>query len=220
MTSELFRRRLSTRATDARVSLSAEAIEQLEAYLRLLTVWNGKINLTALPLKAPTDETFDRLLIEPLAAARFSGALCRGWFDLGSGGGSPAVPFKIIRPQAKLTMVESRARKAAFLREVVRTIGLVDTEVVTGRFEDVAAEKSLQQTADLVTARAVKADAALCFAMHRLLAEQGRGFLFHSTGAALRFSQFFRTVKVVQLGASKDSELSILRPMFRRNIVD
>ena len=51
----------------------------LEAYFRLLTQWNAKINLTALPLEAPTDETFDRLLVEPLAAAP--------QLELGSDGG-------------------------------------------------------------------------------------------------------------------------------------
>ena len=45
-------------------------LEPLEAYFRLLVQWNAKINLTALPLDAPTDETFDRLLVEPLAAAK------------------------------------------------------------------------------------------------------------------------------------------------------
>ena len=63
-------------------------LDPLEAYFRVLTHWNAKINLTGLPLEAPTDETFDRLLVEPLAAApqlnkdRQAG---KGviWFDLG-----------------------------------------------------------------------------------------------------------------------------------------
>jgi 16S rRNA G527 N7-methylase RsmG len=45
-------------------------LEPLEAYFQLLTQWNAKINLTSLPLDPPTDETFDRLLVEPLAASK------------------------------------------------------------------------------------------------------------------------------------------------------
>ena len=80
------------------------------------------MNLTALPLDPPTDETFDRLLIEPLAASRQVRAdMASVWFDLGSGGGRPAIPLKIARQQLRLTMIESKERKSAFLREAARS---------------------------------------------------------------------------------------------------
>ena len=69
MTSLEFRDRLARRARRAKAPLTLAMLGPLEAYFRLLTHWNAKINLTALPLEAPTDETFDRLLVEPLAAA-------------------------------------------------------------------------------------------------------------------------------------------------------
>ena len=90
-------------------------LEPLEAYFQLLTQWNAKINLTALPLDPPTDETFDRLLVEPLAASKQIPTHTPSvWFDLGSGGGSPAIPLKIARPALRLTMIESKERKSAF----------------------------------------------------------------------------------------------------------
>src|SRR6185295_16037309 len=70
VTSHEFRERLSGRAENAGVTITADAQATLEAYFQLLARWNAKINLTALPLRRPSDETFDRLLIEPLAAAR------------------------------------------------------------------------------------------------------------------------------------------------------
>ena len=69
VTSLEFRDRLARRARRAKAPLTLAMLGPLEAYFRLLTLWNAKINLTALPLEAPTDETFDRLLVEPLAAA-------------------------------------------------------------------------------------------------------------------------------------------------------
>ena len=70
MTSLEFRDRLARRARRAKAHLTLNMLGPLEAYFRLLVQWNAKINLTSLPLNEPSDEAFDRLLIEPLAAAR------------------------------------------------------------------------------------------------------------------------------------------------------
>ena len=156
MTSREFSERLSRRANKARVQLPSEAIASFEAYFRLLARWNVKINLTALPLNPPTDETFDRLFIEPLVAASVIPTSPGVWFDLGSGGGSPAFPLKLVRPELSLTLVESKIRKAAFLREVIRALQLPSSDVANVRFEDFAT--SCRESADLVTARAVRPD--------------------------------------------------------------
>src|SRR6266851_795023 len=105
-------KRLGARAANAGVTLTGHELSQLEAYYELLDRWNAKINLTAFPLDPPTDEALDRLLIEPLIAARYVEDSPIAWFDLGSGAGSPAIPLKILRPRARLTMVESRGKKA------------------------------------------------------------------------------------------------------------
>ena len=179
MTSHEFRDRLSARAKNAGVTITADAQAQLEAYFQLLAHWDAKINLTALPLRRPTDETFDRLLIEPFVAAQYVADSAKTWFDVGSGGGSPAIPLKIAHPHAKLTMIESKTRKAAFLREAVRAVGLPEVEVENLRFEDVA-NRTEPQTIDLVTVRAVKGDRSLFAAVQRVLSPIGRVFIFHS----------------------------------------
>ena len=132
VTSLEFRDRVARRTRRAKAPISLGMLEPLEAYFRLLAQWNATINLTALPLDAPTDETFDRLLVEPLVAARqIPSHTPSVWVDLGSGGGSPAIPLKIARPALRLTMIESKERKSAFLREVIRALGLVDATVAT-----------------------------------------------------------------------------------------
>ena len=65
-----FRDRLARRTRRAKAFITVPMLDPLEAYFRLLAQWNAKINLTALPLESPTDETFDRLLVEPLVAAK------------------------------------------------------------------------------------------------------------------------------------------------------
>ena len=175
MTSREFRELLSRRARSARVVLSEEALELFETYYRLLSQWNQKINLTALPLQPPTEAALDRLLIEPLMAATLVPDTPGTWVDLGSGGGSPALPLKVIRPSLSLTLVESKTRKAAFLREVVRALKLTGTDVANTRFEDLATPNP---AADVVTVRAVRPDRSLFDESARLLRIGGRLLLF------------------------------------------
>jgi len=208
-----FRERLSARAAEAGVAITADVQVKLETYFQLLTRWNAKINLTALPLRRPTDETFDRLLIEPLAAARYVAESARAWFDVGSGGGSPAIPLKIVHPRAGLTMVESRERKAAFLREAVRELELPDTDVENQRFEDVIANVR-SHAIDLVSVRAVRSDSALMSAISRVLSPNGRVFIFHSPSKDSTTPMGFEMVEAVRLGTRQEAQLSILRPMF------
>jgi 16S rRNA (guanine527-N7)-methyltransferase len=180
-----FRGKLARRTRRAKAPIALGMLEPLEAYFQLLTLWNAKINLTALPLEPPSDETFDRLLVEPLAAAKQIPAHTPSvWFDLGSGGGSPAIPLKIARPALRLTMIESKERKSAFLREAIRTLGLSDTSVQTERFEDVATRAEFSAVADIVTVRAVRADVDLFDTASRLLKKGGKLLLFRPTHAA------------------------------------
>jgi 16S rRNA (guanine527-N7)-methyltransferase len=160
------------------ISLTGEEIRLLHEYWTLLARWNAKVNLTALPLDGYPPESLDRLVIEPLLALRAMPPTPAQWFDVGSGGGSPAIPIKIARPHASLVMVESRSRKAAFLREAVRSLGLAGTEVVTDRFESVAERRTSE--ADWITVRAVRLDEDMLGMARRLLKSSGRMLLFEN----------------------------------------
>ena len=155
-----------------------EALDKIEAYFELLTRWNRTINLTALPLEKPTDETIDRLFTEALAAVRHLPNSAKQWFDFGSGGGSPAVPMQAVASQIHLTMVESKERKAAFLREVVRNLELSAT-VANMRFEDVVGLDDRDRI-DVVTVRAVRPTTTVFAAASALLSQSGLLLIFQS----------------------------------------
>ncbi|HTE45406.1 MAG TPA: 16S rRNA (guanine(527)-N(7))-methyltransferase RsmG [Gemmatimonadaceae bacterium] len=215
MTSIEFRDQLARRTRLAKAPIALGMLDPLEAYFRLLTQWNAKMNLTALPLDIPTDETFDRLLVEPLAASKQIPTHARGvWFDLGSGGGSPAIPLKIARPALRLTMIESKERKSAFLREAIRTLPLTDTTVTTQRFEDVASRAECAGQGDIVTVRAVKADSALFETAGRLLRTDGRLLWFRPAHAESPDPLGFERLLTVQLIESPQSFLNVYRRMF------
>ena len=213
MSADPFLELLAARAKGAGLVISDDSFEQLAAYFRLLSQWNNAINLTSLPLSPPTDQALDRLLIEPIAAARLAGDFSGEWVDVGSGGGSPAIPFRIVQPRARLTMVESRERKAAFLADVVRMLHLSATAVLNARLEDVA-RAAIPQSVDLVTVRGVRCDASLFASIHRLLRPTGRLFLFQSAGAQQVATGNFESVTVAPLGTMDGDQLNILKPLF------
>ena len=103
---------------------------QLAIYLELIMKWNARINLTA--IRTP-EEIVRRHFGESLFTGARLGA-CASLLDFGSGAGFPGIPIQLLRPDVRVTLAESRNKKAAFLREVVRTIGL-PTEIWADRVE-------------------------------------------------------------------------------------
>jgi 16S rRNA (guanine527-N7)-methyltransferase len=160
--------------------MTASQITLLVAYLDLLVRWNRKINLTGLMVDPPNEEALERLIIEPISAARFIPETARTMIDIGSGGGSPAIPMRIARPALRLMMVESKVRKSAFLREVARQLDLADALVENCRFEELLARPDLHECADLITMRAVRIEPRILRTALGFLRRGGRVFLFRS----------------------------------------
>jgi len=170
-----FRTRLAKRARKAGVFLSDDLAAQISAYYELLDRWNRKINLTSLD---DPDDAIDRLLLEPIVAARqLPGPVAR-LMDIGSGGGSPAIPLKLVAPGMALTMVEAKARKSAFLREAVRTLRLQQTVVETARYEELLARPELHETFDVLSLRAVRVEIRTLFTLQAFVRRGGLLFLF------------------------------------------
>ena len=199
---------IAERAEREGVQLSGTASAELGIYVGLLTKWNKTVNLTALPLDPLSDEAMDRLLIEPLIAAREARPSDELLIDVGSGGGSPAVPLKVAAPWLRLMMVESRGRKSAFLREVVRELRWPDASVETTRLEELA-HRSADAKADLISLRAVRADADLWAVVGRLLRPEGRVLWFGARGDDYQQAVGFSLADTRTLGAT-GTTLSVL----------
>jgi 16S rRNA (guanine527-N7)-methyltransferase len=132
----------------------------LSTYLDLLLKWNARTNLTA--IRDP-EEIVRRHFGESLFAGRHLGP-CETLLDFGSGAGFPGLPIQLLRPKLTVTLAESQNKKATFLREVVRTLGL-KTEVWAARVEDMAPERRFE----VVAMRAVdNMEAALAAAKARM----------------------------------------------------
>jgi 16S rRNA (guanine527-N7)-methyltransferase len=212
VSSEEFRKQLTARAMRFDVRLQARQVQQLQTYFALLAKWNARINLTSLPLDSPTDATFDRLFLEPLIAARHFPSRPARWVDLGSGGGSPAFPMKVLRPATALTMIESKARKCAFLREASRLMGLSDIEVRQSRFEDEAAR--LEETVELITLSAVRIDDSAVDVIARMLNKRpGQLWLFGERAVPAAISAVFQQIS--QFSLLNDAVLTVCSTVSR-----
>ncbi len=170
-----FPTRLARRASRAGVFLSDDLIAGLTAYYELLSRWNRKINLTS--LEQP-DEAIDRLLLEPIIAARHFRESKLRVMDVGSGGGSPSIPMKLAVPAIHLTMVEAKARKSAFLREAIRHLALADAAVETSRYEELLARPELHEAFDVVSLRAVRVESRALVTLQAFVDPGGSIFLF------------------------------------------
>ena len=174
-----FRARLERRAKRVGLTVSVELAERLGAYVELLSRWNKRMNLTALDER---DEAIDRLLIEPLVAVKYLPSQSAAVLDIGSGGGSPAIPMKLAASGIALRMVEAKTRKAAFLREAIRQLNLGDTVVEASRHEELLSRPDLHEAAGVVTVRAVRIEVRLLTGLQAFLAPGGEIFLFRGSG--------------------------------------
>ena len=110
---------------------------QIQRYMEVLLTWNEKINLTA--IRDPLEILYRHFCESMYAAVAVpveNGRLA----DVGSGGGFPGLPLKIVRPDLQVFLVESNIKKATFLAEVVRDLGLTDSRVLVSRYEELGEE--------------------------------------------------------------------------------
>ncbi|MGQ0736360.1 MAG: 16S rRNA (guanine(527)-N(7))-methyltransferase RsmG [Acidobacteriota bacterium] len=185
MSTRDWRDRLRRIARRSGIEISPEVVEPLERYYGLLAKWNAKVNLTAFVLDhGGPDEAIERLLVEPLVAARHVTPQTVRVMDIGSGGGSPAIPLVLALPRLNVLMVESKTRKAVFLREAVRELGLKRMQVETSRFEELLARPELHEGVDLVTIRAVRLEPRTLRGLQAFLRPGGSLFLFRGPGGA------------------------------------
>ena len=143
--------------------LHQEQVDSLSHLLKELKRWNRRMNLTGLK----TDEAMVRVLLLGsaafLSAHSFSGG--QRIMDLGSGGGFPGIPLKVLSPELEVTLVEAREKKVAFLKHIVRQLKLADTHCLRARAEELGARAEMRGRFDVVTARAAgKLSPALCAA--------------------------------------------------------
>jgi 16S rRNA (guanine527-N7)-methyltransferase len=132
-------------AAAGQTPLDEETASRFASYFSLFLRWRRRLNLTGI---GDEDDILSRHLVESIAAARALPDGIATLLDYGSGAGLPGIPIAVCRPEIMVTLAEARGKKAAFLQEVVRVLGM-KTEVYAQRAE------TLEKTFDCVILRAV-----------------------------------------------------------------
>jgi 16S rRNA (guanine527-N7)-methyltransferase len=157
--------------------IPASLLSQLSTYLDLLLKWNARINLTA--IRDP-EEIVRRHFGESLFAAHHLDPAATSLLDLGSGAGFPGVPITLLHPDIAVTLAESQNKKATFLREAVRTLGL-SVEIWPARAETMPESRQFHTvTLRAVDNMAAAIAAAAPRATHELLLLAGTAPAFPS----------------------------------------
>lgn len=150
--------------------------DRLAAYLGLVLKWNAHTNLTA--IREARDIVL-RHFADSLFCARHLHPSARTLLDYGSGAGFPGIPIALARPEIRVTLAESQNRKAAFLREAIRTLAL-DADVWSQRVESMPQNRRF----DAVTLRAVDQMEAACRTAALRVAPAGQLLVFSTTRLA------------------------------------
>jgi 16S rRNA (guanine527-N7)-methyltransferase len=125
--------------------LDANTLAKFDDYLALILRWNARMNLTAI---RDAEGILSRHFVESIACAQLLPRGIGSLLDFGTGAGFPGIPIAVCRPDITITLAESQSRKAAFLHEAVRVLGL-NTDIFANRAEN------LGKQFDGVTLRAV-----------------------------------------------------------------
>jgi 16S rRNA (guanine527-N7)-methyltransferase len=176
----------------------AGAAERVAAYYALLLAWNARINLTgARDLKELVEHHLpDSVVMGDLVPADLE------LVDVGSGGGLPALPFAILRPDVSVTLVEPRAKRVAFLRAACRETNATNVQVIDGRME------SVQSQFDVASSMATFAPDEWLIRAPRLVRPGGLAVVFLREAESLPKTAL--VVREVDYGTSQRPRMAVL----------
>jgi len=140
-------------AKELGIELSERQIEQFLTYLEFLRNWNKRMNLTSLndPKEIIVSHFLDSLTIikgiDEIGLIRV--------IDIGTGAGFPGIPFKILRPEISLSLLDSSKKRIEFLKYLSNSLKLKDLEIIWGRAEEYGRKEGYRERYDVVLARAL-----------------------------------------------------------------
>ncbi len=132
------------------IKLNNLQIERFNKYYELLVYYNKQFNLTAITEK---QEVYEKHFIDSVLGNSY--LIGKTLLDVGSGGGFPAIPIKILKDELNITLLEATGKKCEFLKTVIKELNLENIKVINERAEILAKDVNFREQFDIVTARAV-----------------------------------------------------------------
>ncbi len=187
------------------VQIGSKEAGQFSTHAGELIKWNSKTNLTAI-----TDpfEVAVKHFLDSLAPARIIPA-GSSMLDIGSGGGFPGVPLKVILPSLSVSLVDSSRKKISFLKHVIRTLGLEGINACQARVENLSENK---KRFDVVICRAFSSLDKFVESALPVLAENGimialKGKISHEEIESARLRGNQKQGNIIASGLSYDTKI-------------
>jgi len=194
------------------IELESASALQLLSYFDLLKKWNARINLTA----ATEWPKIRPLFQEGIWASQHYPTEAVSHLDIGSGAGFPAVLIRILVPRIRLEMVESRAKKSAFLETVVHALGMDGTRVYSGRLDSLLSHCEGSTVWDCITWKGLKLNARDLLQLRMHAHARTQFWMFHGSELAVEkpeaIGSDLKLLRTEKFPARKGWNLSIYLP--------
>lgn len=147
-------------AKEFNVDITEPMANQFMRYKDLILEWNNNINLTAI---TDEKEIIIKHFIDSISVVENLGkSNDLSIIDVGTGAGLPGIPLKIVKPNYKVTLLDSLNKRIKFLQAVIDDLGLTNMEAIHGRSEDYGQNIKLRENYDIAISRAVANMSTLC----------------------------------------------------------
>lgn len=133
------------------IEIDKRKTEKFAIHAIELMKWNQKTNLTAItdPFEIAVKHFLDSIV--PVKIIPSNASL----LDIGTGGGFPGIPLKIILPSLSVTMIDASRKKVSFLKHIIRTLGLKNIDALHIRAEEFANKPGVKKKFDVIISRAL-----------------------------------------------------------------
>lgn len=196
---------LKEKALKYGLELTGEEVKKFEIFREMLKKYNNEFNLTAICDDEGINEKhfIDSLLGVEMFTKNSTVA------EIGSGGGFPSLPLKIVREDLSFTLIEATGKKCRYLEKVITELGLKNMTVINGRAEEIGKDPAYRERFDHATARAV-ASLNILSEYCMPFVKTGGSFIAYKGNADAEIEEGRNAVKILggEIGRIKSAELS------------
>ncbi len=197
---------LIAKAKEVGIKITKAQAEKFQKYLELLLNWNEKINLTAItdPSECVVKHFVDSLLFLKTVSPKQGAKI----IDVGTGAGFPGIPIAIMRPDVKLTLLDSLNKRLVFLREVCKELE-IEAEFVHKRAEEAGKIKGMRENYDIATARAVARMNTLCEYCIPLIKMKGLFVVMKGPGLDEEMEEAKKAIRILGCDVKKQENYTL-----------
>ncbi len=197
------------------VVFTEEQLQKFFQYMNVLIEWNQNINLTAI---VEPKEIILKHFIDSLTVMKYMD-LDKSVIDIGTGAGFPGIPIKIVRPDLKVTLLDSLNKRINFLNEIISLLDLKNIETVHARIEEYGKNMHYREKYDVATSRAVANLTTLSEYMLPMVKVKGKALYMKGADIEEELYKSQHSIKLLGGEMVKVESFSLPKSDYKRNIL-